>query len=248
MSSTVIPDNVNVGAGGSNQVLQDVEHEEEETGNDSNPATNDVNEEGEINAPHSASSPHPIHSTHSDLSLHFEDQHNVRFGYYNLHRSGNDHTQHAATGSTDASDGSFSSGGSGGSFLGHTSPPVPFVLAWNLTKGSNLNDAESCHDMMINLATHARSLLPLKERKISSSIRTKPGEKIKQLEEALVSKDLSLSEEKMTVDNLKGNLECLTAYLAQTEIVKNNYVSHLLPTVVQRLLSSDEYKKGFSDV
>ncbi|GKE52714.1 hypothetical protein Tco_1487870, partial [Tanacetum coccineum] len=42
MSSNVIPDNVNVGPGGSNQVLQDVEHEEEGTGNDSNPAMNDV--------------------------------------------------------------------------------------------------------------------------------------------------------------------------------------------------------------
>ncbi|GJV65653.1 hypothetical protein Tco_1476481 [Tanacetum coccineum] len=56
-------------AGGSNQVLQDVEHEEEETGNDSNPATNDVNEEGEINAPHSALSPHSVHYTHTEPPL-----------------------------------------------------------------------------------------------------------------------------------------------------------------------------------
>ncbi|GKF81076.1 hypothetical protein Tco_0239678, partial [Tanacetum coccineum] len=43
--------------------------------------------------------------------------------------------------------------GAGGSFLGHTTHAVPFVLAWNLTTGSHLNDAESFHDMMINLAT-----------------------------------------------------------------------------------------------
>ncbi|GKF40664.1 hypothetical protein Tco_0124006, partial [Tanacetum coccineum] len=42
---TVIPDNVIVGAGGGIQILRDVEHEEEETGNDSIPAVNDVNEE-----------------------------------------------------------------------------------------------------------------------------------------------------------------------------------------------------------
>ncbi|GKA94982.1 hypothetical protein Tco_0817020 [Tanacetum coccineum] len=85
---TVIPDNVIVGAGGGIQILRDVEHEEEETGNDSIPAVNDVNEEGEINSPHSTSSPHSVHSTHSDRSLHFEDQHNVRSGDYDLHRSG----------------------------------------------------------------------------------------------------------------------------------------------------------------
>ncbi|GJX42741.1 hypothetical protein Tco_0257731 [Tanacetum coccineum] len=34
-------------------------------------------------------------------------------------------------------------------------PPAPFVLAWNLTTHSILNDAESCRDMMINLATPA---------------------------------------------------------------------------------------------
>ncbi|GKF72062.1 hypothetical protein Tco_0208176, partial [Tanacetum coccineum] len=136
-----------------------------------------------------------------------------------------------------------------GSFLGHTSPSVPFVSAWNLTTGSNLNDAESCRDMMINLATHAvrgqhnrlieafrsRTVLSddhkalqqvhlscvIKEsalvEKLAAVEREKDElldqnkaqvEKIKQMEEALVSKDLSLSEEKMTVDNLKGNLEC----------------------------------------
>ncbi|GKE72457.1 hypothetical protein Tco_1534498, partial [Tanacetum coccineum] len=42
-------------------------------------------------------------------------------------------------------------------------------------------------------------------------------EKIQQLEEALISKDLYLSEEKISVDNLRGNLECLTTDLAQTE-------------------------------
>ncbi|GJV97444.1 hypothetical protein Tco_1549021 [Tanacetum coccineum] len=53
-------------------------------------------------------------------------------------------------------------GGDGiGSFLPFSSLranvglPIPFVLAWNLTTHSILNDAESCQDMMINLATPA---------------------------------------------------------------------------------------------
>ncbi|GKB37755.1 hypothetical protein Tco_0882697 [Tanacetum coccineum] len=187
----------------------DVEHEEEETGNDSNPATNDVNEEGEFNFPHSASSPHSVHYTHSDLSLHFEDQHNVCSGDYNLHRSGNDHTQHAATGST----GWVVSSSSGG--LGRwLSPPD------------------------IWLVMEQRSLLPLREKDNLLDQNKAQEEKIKQLEEALVSKDLSLLEEKMTVDNLKGNLECLTADLAQMEIVKHNYARHLLPTCKSTFMSA----------
>nr|GFD58357.1 hypothetical protein [Tanacetum cinerariifolium] len=46
LRTTVLPDNVNVGTGTSNQALQDVEKGEEETRNDSNPTTNDVNKEG----------------------------------------------------------------------------------------------------------------------------------------------------------------------------------------------------------
>nr|GEW43343.1 hypothetical protein [Tanacetum cinerariifolium] len=38
----------------------------------------------------------------------------------------------------------------------HESPPSAFIVAWNLTTHSIMNDAESCRDMMINLATPAR--------------------------------------------------------------------------------------------
>ncbi|GJS86118.1 hypothetical protein Tco_0752659 [Tanacetum coccineum] len=41
------------------------------------------------------------------------------------------------------------------SLRGDMDLPVPFVLAWSLTTHSILNDAESCQDMMINLATPA---------------------------------------------------------------------------------------------
>ncbi|GKF23174.1 hypothetical protein Tco_0075496 [Tanacetum coccineum] len=36
--------------------------------------------------------------------------------------------------------------------------------------------------------------------------------------------------------------------LSQAEIMRHNYVRQLLPTVFQRLLSSDEYKKSLTDV
>ncbi|GJR95805.1 hypothetical protein Tco_0267979 [Tanacetum coccineum] len=45
--------------------------------------------------------------------------------------------------------------GIGSSLWGDMDLPVPFVPAWNLTTHSILNDAESCRDMMINLATPA---------------------------------------------------------------------------------------------
>ncbi|GKE53353.1 hypothetical protein Tco_1488509, partial [Tanacetum coccineum] len=45
-----------------------------------------------------------------------------------------------------------------------------------------------------------------------------------------------------------GDLERLTEDLSQAEIVRHNYIRQLLPTVVQRLLSSGEYKKSLTDV
>ncbi|GKB04825.1 hypothetical protein Tco_0833020 [Tanacetum coccineum] len=73
-------------------------------------------------------------------------------------------------------------------------------------------------------------------------------EHIKQLEADLASKISSLTEAEGIVDTLKGDLERLTVDLSQAEIVRHNYVRQLLPNVVQRLLSSDEYKKSLSDV
>ncbi|GKF75914.1 hypothetical protein Tco_0225358, partial [Tanacetum coccineum] len=68
-------------------------------------------------------------------------------------------------------------------------------------------------------------------------------DQIKHLKEALASKTSSLSEAESVVGTLKGDLERLTLELSHAEIVRHNYVRHLLPTVFQRLLSSDEYKK-----
>nr|GEY23201.1 hypothetical protein [Tanacetum cinerariifolium] len=73
-------------------------------------------------------------------------------------------------------------------------------------------------------------------------------ERIRQLEADLASKTFSLTEAKGVVRTLKGDLERLTIDLSHAEIVRHNYVRQLLPTVFQRLLSSDEYKKIISDV
>ncbi|GJW71218.1 hypothetical protein Tco_0128135 [Tanacetum coccineum] len=73
-------------------------------------------------------------------------------------------------------------------------------------------------------------------------------EHIKQLEADLASKTSSLPEAEGAVSTLKGDLERLTVDLSHAEIVRHNYVRQLLPTVFQRLLSSDEYKKSMSDV
>ncbi|GJY75514.1 hypothetical protein Tco_0480630 [Tanacetum coccineum] len=73
-------------------------------------------------------------------------------------------------------------------------------------------------------------------------------DRIKHLEEALASKTSSMSEAESVAGTLKGDLERLTLDLSHAEIVRHNYVRHLLPTVFQRLLSSNEYKKSLSDV
>ncbi|GKA60030.1 hypothetical protein Tco_0759343 [Tanacetum coccineum] len=73
-------------------------------------------------------------------------------------------------------------------------------------------------------------------------------DRIKHLEEALASKTSFLSEAESVAGTLKGDLERLTLDLSHAKIMRHNYVRHLLPTVFQRLLSSDEYKKSMSDV
>ncbi|GJW26922.1 hypothetical protein Tco_0040733 [Tanacetum coccineum] len=158
--NTVIPGNIYVKSGGSNQALQSSTHVEEETDNVSN---NNNDDDNEVNSPHSASpphseqSPHSKHYLHSKHSLHSEDHENVPSGGDGIHLTeGSGNIHHVATGSAGSSSHTFpsrNSGGDGGSFQAHVSPPVPFVLSWNLTTGSNLNDVEFCYDMMINLAT-----------------------------------------------------------------------------------------------
>nr|GEY23230.1 hypothetical protein [Tanacetum cinerariifolium] len=73
-------------------------------------------------------------------------------------------------------------------------------------------------------------------------------DRIKHMEKPLASKTYSLSKAESVAGTLKGDLERLTLDLSHTEIVRHNYVRHLLPTVFQRVLSSEEYKKSLFDV
>ncbi|GKF87003.1 hypothetical protein Tco_0254830 [Tanacetum coccineum] len=73
-------------------------------------------------------------------------------------------------------------------------------------------------------------------------------EHIQRLEADLASKTSSLAEAECAVDTLRGDLERLTVDLSKAEIVRHKYVRQLLPTVVQMLLSSGEYKKSLTDV
>ncbi|GJU47559.1 hypothetical protein Tco_1204825 [Tanacetum coccineum] len=73
-------------------------------------------------------------------------------------------------------------------------------------------------------------------------------ERIQRLEADLASKTSSLAEAEGVIGTLRGDLERLTVDLSQAEIVRHNYVRQLLPAVVQRLLSSGEYKKSLTDV
>ncbi|GKD74290.1 hypothetical protein Tco_1332572, partial [Tanacetum coccineum] len=280
---------------------------------------------------------HSLGPQHSDRSD--EDTHVHSGGLH--HDEGDEQTLRHASGHVVSS----SSGGS--SLRGDMVQPTLFVPSWNLTTHSILNDAESCRDMMINLATpavrdqHSRlsdyqalqrswfelgrgalaqinllqwyealnddyeelyeshrssgdvsdrltetqnqlvdvirnqnqladenktlrqehlgcagkeatlaeKLIMVEKEKYDLLDKSRAQEdRIKHLEEALTSKTSSLSEAESVAGTLKGDLEHLTLDLSHAEIVRHNYVRHLLPTVFQRLLSSDEYKKSLSDV
>ncbi|GKC09053.1 hypothetical protein Tco_1000663 [Tanacetum coccineum] len=86
------------------------------------------------------------------------------------------------------------------------------------------------------------------QNQLIDTIRSQNQLRIKQLEGELASKTSSLSEAESSVNELKGDLERLTVDLSQAEIVRHNYVRQLFPTVFQRLLSSNEYKRSLSDV
>ncbi|GKE69968.1 hypothetical protein Tco_1528040, partial [Tanacetum coccineum] len=73
-------------------------------------------------------------------------------------------------------------------------------------------------------------------------------DRIKNSEEAIASETSSLPEAENLAATLKGDLERLTVDLSHAEIVRQNYIRQLIPTVFQWLHSSDEYKKSLSNV
>ncbi|GJY33725.1 hypothetical protein Tco_0418194 [Tanacetum coccineum] len=108
----------------------------------------------------------------------------------------------------------------------------------------------SCGDVSDRLTETRNQLVDVirNRNQLADENKTLRQEHLGHLEEALASKTSSLSEAESVAGTLNGDLDCLTLDLSHAEIVRHNYVRHLLPTVFQWLLSNDEYKKSLSDV
>ncbi|GJY48517.1 hypothetical protein Tco_0438473, partial [Tanacetum coccineum] len=151
--TTIIPNDTKPVAAGSNLALESVNRPGVGTGSNIDKPRNDA----EVNSPHSASSPHSEHSFQSQHSAHSDKDTQTRSGGDELYY--NDRGEYAyghASGSTACL--VFPQRNPGGdtpgsSIRAYVAPVDPFIPAWNLTIQSILNDAESCRDMMINLAT-----------------------------------------------------------------------------------------------
>ncbi|GJX38891.1 hypothetical protein Tco_0252194 [Tanacetum coccineum] len=196
--------------------------------------------------------------------------------------------------------------GVGSSLWVNVSPPAPFILDWNLTTHSILNDVESCQDMMLNLATHvvrdkqnrlsdhkalqrawfelgrgALAQIDLLQqyevlnddygelyqshrycKDVSDRLTDTQNQQVdairsrntlsddhKTLQQehlGCVGKEVALTEKLAATEKEKYKL--LDKNREQEEQIRHNYIRQLLPTFVERLISSDEYKKSLSDV
>ncbi|GKA73664.1 hypothetical protein Tco_0779966 [Tanacetum coccineum] len=158
--NTIILNNAELTTGGDGLVLESANRAEEDTDHN----LDNVEDNTEVNSPISEHSPHSQHSTPSDEDTHVHSggdklRHNVRDEPAHTHASGS--TGHEVSSSFGGSHHQAfprrnpGGEGFGSSLRGDVGLPVPFVQAYNLTTHSILNDAESCRDMMINLATPA---------------------------------------------------------------------------------------------
>ncbi|GJY50572.1 hypothetical protein Tco_0441419 [Tanacetum coccineum] len=146
--NTIISNEAELTTGCDGLILESINRVEEDTDHH----LDNMEDTTEVNSPLSEHSPRSQHSNPSD-----EDTHNVR----------NEPTHTQAFGSTSHGVSSSYGGshrqafprrnpggeGIGSSLRDDVGLPMPFVLAWNLTTHSILNDAESCWDTMIDLAT-----------------------------------------------------------------------------------------------
>nr|GEV06864.1 hypothetical protein [Tanacetum cinerariifolium] len=137
------------------------------------------------------------------------------------------------------------------SIRGDVGLPVPFVPVWNLTTYFIFNDAESYRDMMINLATPAvrdqqnrltkTQNQPMDDVRIQNKL-SNDHKALQQVHLGCVGKEADLTEKLVAVEKETDDL-----LDKNREREEHNYVRQLFPTVFQRLLSSDEYKKSLSD-
>ncbi|GJR65371.1 hypothetical protein Tco_0011436 [Tanacetum coccineum] len=205
------------------------------------------------------------------------DTHNVRNEPAHTHASGS--TGHGVSSSSGGSHHQDfpkrNPGGDGivSSLRGDMGLTVPFILAWNLTTHSILNDAEFCRDMMINLATPAvryqQNWLTETQNQLVDTVRSRnklsdDHKALQQVHLGCVSKEADLTEKLDAVEKerydlldknrerderikqLEADLASKTSSLTEAKgaVSTLKAASHCL----QRLLSSDKYKKRLSDI
>ncbi|GJT09498.1 hypothetical protein Tco_0856540 [Tanacetum coccineum] len=237
--NTIIPNEAELTTGVDGPILESVNRAEEDTDHN----LDNVEDTTKINSPLSEHSSRSQHSNPSD-----EDTHNVRNESSHTHASGS--TVHGV---------SSSSGGShrqaflrcnlGGDGIG-SSLRGDRYKALNEDYRELYESYRSCQDVFDSKESDLTEKLVAveKERDDLLDKNREREERIKQLEANLDSKTSSLIEAEGVVSTLKGDLERLTVDLSHADLVRHNYVRQLLPTVFQRLLFSDEYKKSLSDV
>nr|GEW32558.1 hypothetical protein [Tanacetum cinerariifolium] len=235
--NTIIPNEVELTTSGDDLILESFNRLEEDTDHH----LDNVKDTTEVNSHLSEHSPCSQHSNRFD-----EDTHNV----------GNEPAHSHASGSNDHGVSSSSSGSHRRAFPGSThavrdqqnrlSEYQALQRSWfELGRGALaqidiLHRYEALNEDYRELFESHRSCQDVFDRLTETQNQL--------LEADLASKTSSLIEAEGTVSTLKGDPECLTVDLSHAEIVRHNYVRQLLPTVFQRLLSSDEYKKSMSDV
>lgn len=85
------------------------------------------------------------------------------------------------------------------------------------------------------------------ERDILAGKNREQADRIKQLEEILAGKNVALSESEKKAAELAKSVEKLTVEASQAEILRFNYVRQLVPTVVKRLQTSEEYQVAWAE-
>ncbi|GJZ19498.1 hypothetical protein Tco_0556088 [Tanacetum coccineum] len=266
--NTIIPNEAELTTRGDGLILESVNRVEEDTYHN----LDDVEDTTKVNSPLFEHSHRSQHSNPSD-----KDTHNVRDEPPHTHASSSIDKCHGVSSSSGGSHRQAflrrNPGGDdiGSSLRGDVGLLVPFVLARNLTTHSILNDAESCQDMMINLATSTirdqqnrlsdyqalqRSWFELGRRALAQIDILQRYEALNKDYEELYESHRSCQH---VFDSAPGlcRQEVWRAHDYKTccggegrddRRTTHNYVHQLFPTIFQRLLSSDEYKKSMSDV
>ncbi|GKD31199.1 hypothetical protein Tco_1241977, partial [Tanacetum coccineum] len=233
---TIIPNKAELTTEGDGLILESVNLVEEDT----NHNLHNVEDTTKVNSPFSEHSPRSQHSNPSD-----EYTHDVR----------NEPTHTHAFGSTGHGVNS-SSGGSHCQALSRRNPVATALVdqdtesagghCLNRNKLSDDHKAlQQVHMGFVDKEADLNDKLAAVEKEMDDLL-DKNRERRAELEADIASKTSSLTEVEGVVSTLKGDLECLTVHLSHAEIVRHNYVRQLLPTVFQRLMSSDEYRKSLS--